>query len=153
VSIVGPPSFSKEIVPADVTSTEVGYAALKASRTRLLVFTLELARRMADTHVTANAVYPGRIKTEIFAGAPLIDRLITRMTGQPASHAGEIVTEAALDAEFEKTTGTLLTPAGPAALRPELADPALGRALWDWSLAACALKPSPEGNTSEFNRR
>jgi NAD(P)-dependent dehydrogenase (short-subunit alcohol dehydrogenase family) len=51
-------------------------AAYSASKLLVLLFTLELAKRLRETKITANAVHPGIVRTQMMTRAPGIFKLI-----------------------------------------------------------------------------
>ncbi len=74
--------------------------AFNAARTAILVFTLELARRLENTGVTVNAIHSESMNESFF-----LTRLFTRSS--PEKAAANVV-QAAVASEFEKNTGRLL---------------------------------------------
>jgi NAD(P)-dependent dehydrogenase (short-subunit alcohol dehydrogenase family) len=46
-------------------------AAYSASKLHMLLFTLELAKRLGETRITANAVHPGIVRTQMMTRAPV----------------------------------------------------------------------------------
>lgn len=64
------------------------FTAFGASKVANLMFTFELARRLAGTGVTANAVHPGRVRSNLMRDAPAPFRLATRLVSGPAERAG-----------------------------------------------------------------
>jgi NAD(P)-dependent dehydrogenase (short-subunit alcohol dehydrogenase family) len=50
-------------------------AAYSASKLHMLLFTVELAKKLGQTRVTANAVHPGIVKTQMMMRAPGLFRL------------------------------------------------------------------------------
>ncbi|ROO85486.1 short-subunit dehydrogenase [Actinocorallia herbida] len=128
-------------LPDDLTET-VPFSARGSSahygKTKLLdiMFTLELARRLAGTSVTANCLDPGFNTTglgrELRFAAPL-EKILTRLRiGDPARGAGLIVALAA-DPSFAGRTGGYHTVRGTRLIRPSAPadDPALQALLWD----------------------
>lgn len=71
-----------------------------AARTAMLLFTLELARRLENSGITANAIHSESMNESFF-----LTRLFTRSS--PEKAAASIV-QAAIAPEFEKTTGKFL---------------------------------------------
>ncbi|MBV8397460.1 MAG: SDR family oxidoreductase [Acetobacteraceae bacterium] len=53
------------------------FGAYAASKLLVLLFTSELANRLSATHVTANAVHPGVVRTQMMLGTPGIFRAIS----------------------------------------------------------------------------
>jgi NAD(P)-dependent dehydrogenase (short-subunit alcohol dehydrogenase family) len=74
--------------------------AFNAARTAILVFTLELARRLENTGITVNAIHSESMNESFF-----LTRLFTRSS--PEKAAANVV-QAAVASEFEKNTGRLL---------------------------------------------
>jgi NAD(P)-dependent dehydrogenase (short-subunit alcohol dehydrogenase family) len=74
--------------------------AFNAARTAILVFTLELARRLENTGVTVNAIHSESMNESFF-----LTRLFTRSS--PEKAAANVV-QAAVASEFEKNTGRVL---------------------------------------------
>ncbi len=74
--------------------------AFNAARTAILVFTLELARRLENTGITVNAIHSESMNESFF-----LTRLFTRSS--PEKAAANVV-QAAVASEFEKNTGRVL---------------------------------------------
>ncbi|MBV9320490.1 MAG: SDR family NAD(P)-dependent oxidoreductase [Mycobacterium sp.] len=53
------------------------FGAYAASKLLVLLFTIELANRLSATQVTANAVHPGVVRTQMMLGTPGIFRAIS----------------------------------------------------------------------------
>jgi NAD(P)-dependent dehydrogenase (short-subunit alcohol dehydrogenase family) len=53
------------------------FGAYTASKLLVLLFTIELANRLSATHVTANALHPGVVRTQMMLGTPGIFRAIS----------------------------------------------------------------------------
>lgn len=118
-----------------------GRQAIRAyARTKLLdlLFALELARRLADTGVTANAVCPGLVATNLVEGGPAFggwDRLLSRTflvrtPEQGARISVRLATDPSLAGVsgryFPSTPGSRFLPKVRAAR-----DPQLQRRIWD----------------------
>ncbi len=127
-------------LPQDLTET-VPFSARGSSahygKTKLLdiMFTMELARRLAGTTVTANCLDPGFNTTGLgrelrFAGA--LERVLTRLgIGDPARGAGLIVA-LATDSRFIGRSGGYYTVRGTRQIQPAPPgnDPGLQAELW-----------------------
>lgn len=99
---------------------ERGYRIMRAyARSKLanVLFTRELARRLAGSGVTVNAVHPGRIATGIWNhGAPawasgIANALLVplkRMLLRPAEEGARIIVDAAIRADLAGRTGLYL---------------------------------------------
>jgi len=111
------------------------------ARTKLynVLFTRELARRLAGSGVTANALHPGMIQTEIGKNgdlrgiAGLVWPLLQRWNGRPIDEASRLPVHLATAPELEGVTGKYFT-TGRAAEPSALAqDDAAARKLWEMS--------------------
>ena len=118
------------------------YGVAKAySRTKLynVLFTRELARRLAGSGVTANALHPGMIQTDIGKGGDLrgiagfLWPLLQRLSGRPIGEASRMPVHLATAPELEGVTGKYFT-TGRAAEPSALAqDDAAAKRLWEMS--------------------
>lgn len=86
-----------------------GFQAYANSKRLNLYFTYELARRLAGTGVTANALHPGSVATGIWAN-PFgrlggVARSITRLTMRSPEQGAETVVYLATSSEMEGVTG------------------------------------------------
>lgn len=82
--------------------------AFGATKMANLLFTFALAQRLENTGITVNAIHPGLARSRLMkeAFAPL--RLFSWLMARPADKVSEIIVQAALAPEFEKTTGKFL---------------------------------------------
>ena len=118
------------------------YGVAKAySRTKLynVLFTRELARRLAGSGVTANALHPGMIQTDIGKDGDLrgiagfLWPLLQRLNGRPIGEASRMPVHLATAPELEGVTGKYFT-TGRAAEPSALAqDDAAAKRLWEMS--------------------
>ena len=137
-------------LPADLIDTAPFTArgsSVVYGKTKLLniMFTLELARRVAGSGITVNALDPGFNVTglgrELPFAAPL-ERVLKRLRiGDPRRGSGLIV-DLATAPEFGRETGAYVTARGRRRIRPSAPgdDPALQRELWDATTALLALE-------------
>lgn len=110
-----------------------GYRAYARSKLGNVLFTYELARRLAGTGVTANAVHPGLVATNIMANNGLIGRLgnwfiARRGIGVEQGAAGPLHLAAAPEAEGRN--GQYFDQTQPAESSPQSYDPDLAARLW-----------------------
>jgi len=120
------------------------------ARTKLynVLFTRELARRLAGTGVTANALHPGMIRTEIGRDgdlrgiAALVWPLLQRLKGRPIEEASRVPVHLATAPELEGVTGEYFT-TGRATEPSALAqDDAAAKRLWEMSERLVQLSPA-----------
>ena len=116
-----------------------GYSTVRAyGRAKLgnVLFTLELARRLAGKGVTVNALHPGAVATKIWSLGPAWTTLVGKLVRPfltPASEGGRRLAYLAASPEVEGKSGLYFDaykPRPPAALA---LDTALARRLWDES--------------------
>jgi retinol dehydrogenase-14 len=106
--------------------------AFGATKTANLLSTFELARRVAGTGVTANAVHPGLTRTSLMRQAPLPLRAVLALSPAPDRAAGRIA-PLLVDEEFAAANGLFFR--GGRAIDPPQGtrDAGVQRHLWDVS--------------------
>ncbi|KAJ7327330.1 hypothetical protein JRQ81_017089 [Phrynocephalus forsythii] len=124
--------------------------AYSSSKLMNVVLTSELARRLHGTGVSANALHPGLVKTEIMRSYPWWMRLIFNLCGllflKTAKEGATSTLYCAISQEVEGISGKYFDSDCSLTLPLALAeDPAVGRKLWDaaeklTSLASCQRK-------------
>jgi len=111
-----------------------GFAAYSNSKLENVLFTRELARRLADTGVTANALHPGAVATNIFRRLPTpIEWLIKAFTLSPEKGA-ETSIYLATSPEIEGISGKYFDKKREARISAIAQDDELARRLWDESV-------------------
>jgi len=125
---------------------ERGYSIMRAySRSKLanILFSNELARRLAGTGVTSNSLHPGAVDTRIWTGAPMWARPLIQIVFRPffisAAEGGSYIVALAARPELSAVTGRYFEKdklSSPSALA---ADEALARRLWDVSASMVNL--------------
>ena len=120
-----------------------GFEAYALSKRFNLYFTYELARRLAGTGVTANAVHPGSIATGIYTNPfGRLGRLIgplTRMTMRSPEQGAETVVYLATSPEVEGMTGKYFVDMQERYSSRASQDPEAARRAWQISAALCGL--------------
>ena len=113
-----------------------GLAAYGRSKFANILFTTECARRLAGTGVTANALHPGLVATNMGAGMPLPQRIAFTLL-RPFMVSPERGATAPLylatSSEVEGVTGRYFDRYGERTPDTRATDPALALALWQRS--------------------
>ena len=142
-------------VDPDDLQGERRYSAIKAyadSKLALLLFTLELANRLRETRVTANAVHPGVVRTQMLTTAQglfkLIALLATPFASSPETGAR---TSVHLAASRDAATMTAQYFAGgkPVAIKSKFNTAAIRHRLWETSAASLQTHGLPRGLISQ----
>jgi NAD(P)-dependent dehydrogenase (short-subunit alcohol dehydrogenase family) len=120
------------------------WQAYGASKLANILFTLELARRIDGSGVTANCLHPGVVATNIFNHLGLFGRLFTRLA-RPLlldSDAGaKTSVYLASSADVANVSGKFFDRCREATLTPAAKDPATARRLWEISAQLTAVSP------------
>jgi NAD(P)-dependent dehydrogenase (short-subunit alcohol dehydrogenase family) len=109
------------------------FTAFGASKVADLMFTFELARRLAGTEVTVNAVHPGRVRSNIMREAPAPFRLLTRLMSGSAERAGAAIARLATAPEFAGRTGRFYRDGKEVRASTDATNEGLQRRLWQVS--------------------
>src|SRR5262245_54447665 len=115
------------------------FHAYSVSKLANILFTRELARRLAGTGVTANAMHPGFVASNFAAEAPLPIRLAFRLLGLRPARGAQTAVFLATSPEVEGVSGQYFVKCK--AVRPsaEALDDAAARRLWEASEAMTGL--------------
>jgi len=129
---------------------ERGYQIMRAySRSKLaeVLFTRELARRLAGTGVTANCVHPGAVATKIWDRAPAFTRpffAVAKRVAMISPAAGaETIVYLAASPEVAQKSGFYFEKNLPKSPSRLALDDALAIRLWDESAKLTKLAPAP----------
>lgn len=116
-----------------------GFAAYSNSKLENILFTRELARRLAGTGVTANSLHPGAVSTNIFRRLPKpIEWIIKAFTLSPEKGAETSIYLAA-SPEVEGISGKYFEKKREARISAIAQDDELARRLWDESARLTGL--------------
>ncbi len=120
--------------------------AFGASKACNLLFTYELAHRLAGTTVTVNAFYPGIVKTPLMREAPAPLRWLNPVFGQSPEPVAQSLVYYASTPEVQAMTGLLFNKSRkPINSSPYTRDRAIQQRLWEASLALAPLEEVTPG--------
>jgi NAD(P)-dependent dehydrogenase (short-subunit alcohol dehydrogenase family) len=113
--------------------------AFGASKAADLLFTFELARRLEGSGVTANAIHPGLVRTNLMRDAPAPLRWVTRLASRSPAHAVESIVPIAVAPEYEGRTGRFYKAGREIDAPPYTRDPEVASRLWDVTASLTGL--------------
>ena len=105
--------------------------AFGATKAAGLLFTFELARRLEGAGVTANAVHPGLVRTNLMRQALAPVRWATWLVSAPPARAARAIVPLALAPEHEGKTGRFFKGGREIEPPPYTRDPKVARHLWE----------------------
>jgi NAD(P)-dependent dehydrogenase (short-subunit alcohol dehydrogenase family) len=119
-----------------------GFRGYAASKLAVVLFTLDLAEELAGRRVTANAVHPGEVATNIWRGESLLMKIVApimqRRLRSPAEGARAVL-HAATASNLEGITGRFLDESGDMAGSPKYLDGGLRKDLMRRAATAVGL--------------
>jgi NAD(P)-dependent dehydrogenase (short-subunit alcohol dehydrogenase family) len=105
--------------------------AFGATKAADLVFAFELARRLEGTGVTAHAVHPGLVRTNLMRQAPRPLRWVTGLVSAPPERAAAAIAPLALAPEYATQTGRFFRAGREIEPPPYTRDPGVAKHLWE----------------------
>lgn len=118
--------------------------AFGASKAANLLFTYDLAHRLASTSVTVNAFYPGLVKTPLMREAPVPLRWLNSLFGQAPELVAQSVVYYASSPDVQAMTGLLFNKGRqPIDSSSYTKDRAVQQQLWETSMALAPLEEVP----------
>ncbi len=114
----------------------IGWNVYARTRLASLLFTYELARRLAGSGVTANAIHPGLVRTGMGKTSGRLLRSIFRVVdllAVPPEQGAQAVTNLAANPALEKVSGQYFSGLKPARSSPASYDRARAQRLWEIS--------------------
>ncbi len=105
--------------------------AFGATKAADLLFTFELARRTEGSGLTANAVHPGLVRTDLMRQAPAPLRWATRLVSASPERAAAAIAPLALAPGYASRTGRFFRAGREIEPPPYTRDPEIGRRLWE----------------------
>ena len=147
ILIVTAPSTTK--IAFEDLQAEHRFSALHAfgaSKAANLLFTYDLARRLAATNVTVNAFFPGLVKTSLMRAAPAPLRWLNPVFGQTPEPVAQSVVYYASSPEVQGMTGLFFNKGRKAIDSSSYTrDRAVQQRLWEASLALAPLEEATPG--------
>jgi NAD(P)-dependent dehydrogenase (short-subunit alcohol dehydrogenase family) len=122
---------------------ETAYGPWRAyfqSKLANLLFSNELARRLAGSGVTSNALHPGGVKTGIMRDASPANRLVSLFFLNSLERGASTPVHLACSSELEGVTGAYFIACKRRRPAPAARDEALARRLWQESAALCGVE-------------
>jgi retinol dehydrogenase 12 len=107
-----------------------------ASKLFMLLFTIELAEKLADTRITANALHPGIVRTQMMLGAPGVFRLMAYLSlpfSVSPEHGAETSVYLATSPDVSAFSGEYFVKSKPAAIKSKFNTPEIRALLWNIS--------------------
>jgi NAD(P)-dependent dehydrogenase (short-subunit alcohol dehydrogenase family) len=124
---------------------EKGYSAMAAygqSKLCNILFSNELARRLAGTGVTSNALHPGSISTNITRNSPAVMRFFTKLFFSSPEKGAKTSVYLATDPALEPVSGKYFDASKEKEPSAVALDEAVQSRLWDESAAFCGIAVS-----------
>ncbi len=121
------------------------WRAYQRSKLANILFTRELARQLDGTDVTANALHPGYVRTQIFRAEGFTGWLLRRAAELFAitpEEGAQTSIYLATAPDVEGLTGQYFIRRKPASSSPESQDEATARKLWEVSAKLTGLSPA-----------
>jgi len=107
------------------------FMQFRATNAANLMFTFELARRLAPIAVTANTYHPGILQSNLMRQMPAIVRWTTAPFGRRPDKASQALTRLALEGAYAQTTGQFYNLAKPISAPKNSLDREAQQRLWD----------------------
>lgn len=130
----------------DDLQLERGYGAVRAyaqSKLANILFTYELAERLAGTGVTANCLHPGYVNTLLMRETPPWMRALWQPFLPDAERGARTAIHLASDAGLDRVTGAYFERCRTAGSSTRSHDPAARRLLWNVSAGLTGAPPVP----------
>ena len=127
-------------------SSNRGYPAYKRSKLCNILFTYELARRLGGENITANALHPGLVRTNIARNNGLLGRVVNLFIGVRGitpDKGAETPVYLAASPEVEGVTGRYFVDCRPVPSSGMTYDADLAARLWDLSASLTAAGDPP----------
>jgi NAD(P)-dependent dehydrogenase (short-subunit alcohol dehydrogenase family) len=116
------------------------FHAFGASKACNLLFTYQLAQRLANTSVTVNAIHPGLVRSRLMREAPAPIRWVTSLLSSKPEQAAETVVYYASSPQVQGMTGLFFKGKQAIDSSPYTKDPAVQQHLWEVSKALAHLE-------------
>jgi NAD(P)-dependent dehydrogenase (short-subunit alcohol dehydrogenase family) len=143
VTVVGQARMVSGALPSfDDPASRGGFSPLRATMRAAVaktLFTLELARRLAGTGVTANVFHPGLVRSSLPSHLPWYLGVPVRAASLFFAETSETGIYLALSPDVQLITGRFFERRKEVPFAPPYDVPTAGRQLWDLSARLCGL--------------
>lgn len=127
-----------EVFKAENIKKYNGVLSYGNSKLANLLFSQALAKELAGTNVTSNALHPGGVDSEIYRELPKYQYLAMKLFLIPPSKPAQLINEMALDAGWAKRNGDYVSLQTPAFRTRAAKNPQLAQELYQQSKALVA---------------
>jgi NAD(P)-dependent dehydrogenase (short-subunit alcohol dehydrogenase family) len=116
------------------------FHAFGASKACNLLFTYKLARRLASSHMTVNAIHPGLVKSHLMREAPAPLHWVTSLLSSKPEQAVETMVYYASSPNVQVMTGKFFKGRQAIDSSPYTKDQVIQQRLWEVSMALTHLE-------------
>jgi NAD(P)-dependent dehydrogenase (short-subunit alcohol dehydrogenase family) len=133
LTLTAPATVKLDFEDLQATSRFRALTAFGATKAANLLFAFELARRLAGTGLTSNAVHPGLARTSLMRQSPAILRVPVRLFSGPPERVAARIAPLVLDERYAAETGQFFHHEKPMDPPPYTRDADVQRRLWEVS--------------------
>jgi NAD(P)-dependent dehydrogenase (short-subunit alcohol dehydrogenase family) len=114
-------------------------SAMGRTKLALILFTMELSKRLEGSGVTVNAMHPGVVKTGLLDSLPKAFAVLFGLFARSPEKGARTAVWLATAPELERTSGQLFADEKPVAIGGQAKQPGLGERLWQTSTTQAGL--------------
>jgi NAD(P)-dependent dehydrogenase (short-subunit alcohol dehydrogenase family) len=108
-------------------------SSMGRTKLALILFTMELARRLDGTGVTVNAMHPGVVQTELLNDVPRFFTFMFKLLARSPEKGASTAVYLATSPEVEGANGKLFADSKPVKIGGQARQPGLAERLWKMS--------------------
>jgi NAD(P)-dependent dehydrogenase (short-subunit alcohol dehydrogenase family) len=105
-------------------------SSMGRTKLALILFTLELSRRLDGSHVSVNALHPGVVRTGLLDAVPKPLTLLFKLIGNSPEQGARTAIYLATASEIDKVSGKLFANQKVVDIGGQAAEPGLRERLW-----------------------